>query len=91
MSGAGGLETEAHLLQRAKDALSGSPAAALALAEEHAARFPAGALAQEREVLIIQALARLGRAEAAHARARRFLDAYPGSVHRTLVEAQLRP
>jgi hypothetical protein len=84
-------ETEAHLLQRAHEALGGSPAQALALTQEHASRFPGGSLAQEREVVAIQALLRLGRADEARARAARFFAAFPSSAHRRRIEALLGP
>jgi len=84
-------ETEAHFLQRAQDALATGPAQALALAEAHASRFPAGTLGQEREVVAIQALVRLGRVEEARARGGRFLAAFPGSAHRRRLEALLGP
>lgn len=84
-------ETEAHFLDRARAALGTAPAQALSLTEEHARRFPSGALAQEREVVAIQALSRLGRVEAARQRAQRFLAAYPDSVHRRRLEALLAP
>lgn len=75
------------MLQEAQDALGGSPSRALALAGEHARRFPRGMLAQEREVLAIEALARLGRRDAAQQRARRFHARWPGSSHARRVDA----
>jgi hypothetical protein len=87
----GDVETEAHLLERAHQALGASPAQALALTEEHAGRFPSGSLGQEREVVAIQALMRLGRVEEARARAARFVAAFPGSAHRSRIEALVAP
>jgi hypothetical protein len=84
-------ETEAHFLDRARAALGSSPAQALSLTAEHAHRFPSGALGQEREVVAIQALSRLGRADEARSRAQRFLAAFPGSVHRRRIEALVSP
>jgi hypothetical protein len=63
--------SEAALLLSARRALDRDPAAALALTDEHARRFPAGTLVPEREILAIEALARLGRSS----EARRRLDA----------------
>ena len=74
-------ETEAELLERARDALSDNPARALALTEQHRAHFPAGVLAQEREVIAIQALKRLGRADAAAQRSAAFARRYPNSAY----------
>ena len=54
-------ETEIQLLQRAQDALAGSPATALDLINRHIARFPNAGLGQEREVIAVDALVRLGR------------------------------
>jgi hypothetical protein len=77
------------LLRDAQDALRTAPAAALFLADEHAARFPAGVLAQEREVIAIEALIKTGRREEARARAARFLAAIPRTAYRPRVEALL--
>ena len=84
-------ESEVDLLKRARSALGPAPATALTLTAEHAARFPRGALGQEREVLAIQALVQLGRRDEARARAARFLAAFPGSAHRVRLEALVGP
>jgi hypothetical protein len=84
-------DAEARLLRRAQDALGPNPALAFALAQEHARRFPRGRLGQQRELLAIRALARLGRASDARARAVRFLAAFPGAAQRRRVEAALGP
>jgi hypothetical protein len=55
------------------------PAQAFALAEEGQRRFPSGLFAQEREAVAIGALAHLGRAAEARARAKVFLASYPRS------------
>lgn len=78
---------EAELLERARRALTSDPARALALTRLHQAQFPRGALAQEREVIAIDALRRLGRGDEAGQRASRFGQQYPGSAHRRAVEA----
>jgi hypothetical protein len=72
---------EAQLLERAQASLARRPAEALRLTREHEARFPRGALVQEREVIAIEALERLGRAGAAKARAAAFERRFRGSVH----------
>lgn len=74
------LPSEAELLEQARAALKTDPARALQRANEHAARFPRGVLVQEREVLAIQALRRLGRAADADRRAAGFAKAFPGSA-----------
>jgi hypothetical protein len=51
------------------------------LVEEHARRFPAGSLVQEREVLAVELLRALGRAAEARARAAAFARTFPRSVY----------
>ena len=75
------VETEVSLLEEAHTASRGDPQRALDLTDRDALRFPNGALAQEREVIAIDALTRLGRMEDARARARQFFQAFPGSAH----------
>jgi hypothetical protein len=79
-------EPESAILQRAQDALRGSPARALALTDLHLARYPGGMLVQEREVLAISALLGMGRAAEARARATRFVTSFPASAHRRRLE-----
>lgn len=59
----------------------GDPARALALANEGHAKFPRGVFWQEREVVAIQALQRLGRADEAKRRSDAFVAAHPESVY----------
>jgi len=82
-------ESEVALLQSAQDALAANPLVALSLANHHAARFPRGTLAQEREVIAVEALLRLGRRDEARARAYRFYRAFPRSAHRARIEELL--
>jgi hypothetical protein len=77
---------EAALLRRAQSELGRDPRAALALTREHETRFRHGALGQEREVIAIEALRRLGEPAAAAARAAAFERRYHGSVHRPRLE-----
>jgi hypothetical protein len=72
--------SEADLLEQARAALKSDPNRALERATEHARRFPRGVLVQEREVLAIQALRRLGRDAEADHRADAFAKAFPGSA-----------
>ncbi|MEI9940974.1 MAG: hypothetical protein WDO69_27470 [Pseudomonadota bacterium] len=78
-------QSEAGLLEQARRALNGSPSTALRLANQHTARFPHGALTQEREVIAIEALRRLHRTSEADLRAAAFARAYPGSAHQRMV------
>ncbi len=75
--------SEAELLRQAQAALAQHPAQALALTRQHSSRFPRGALTQEREVIAIEALERLGRKRAAADRALAFEKSYRGSVHQS--------
>jgi hypothetical protein len=80
---------ELDLLARARRVVATAPQRALELAAEHARRFETGVLVQEREVLAIEALSRLGRRDLAAMRARRFSERYPGSPHRVRLAALL--
>lgn len=82
---------EAELLQRARSALGLSPREALDLARSHERRYPAGLLAEEREVIVINALKRLGREQEACARAARFVSAHPRSTVRPELEKLCEP
>jgi hypothetical protein len=84
-------ESEAEFLERARGALAKSPAQALALANLHRSRFPGGVLAQEREVIAIEALKRLGRTEEATRRAADFARRYPGSAYRLKLDSHGSP
>jgi hypothetical protein len=61
--------------------VSTDPNAALDLLNRHARAFQNGRLAMEREVLVIEALARSGRVKDAQARARELLAASPGALY----------
>ncbi len=80
---------EVALLDRAQASLPTRPADTLATCDEHARRFATGTLAQEREVLAIDALLRIGRRDEAEARAARFRQAFPRSGHLRRIEALL--
>lgn len=79
--------SEAALLERARAALETNPERALALTREHRRSFADGALVQEREVIAIEALERLGRDRAASQRAREFEARYGDSLHKSRLEA----
>jgi len=80
------LHAESASLLRGRQLLrSGDCEAALAQLKETETRFPRGALAQEREVLSIEALACSGRATTASARAEAFVRDYPTSPHASKV------
>jgi outer membrane protein assembly factor BamD (BamD/ComL family) len=73
--------TEVELLQTASTVLGSNPSEALQLCEEHQRNYPGGAMTQEREMIAITALVRLGRQEDAYARAERFRRNYPKSAY----------
>ena len=75
--------SEVTLLEQARVALrSGNSARALELTGQHATSYPDGALAEEREALAIEALAKLGRHADAAARWAKFASSYPHSNYR---------
>lgn len=80
---------ELALLNRAQSLLGQNPAMALMLASDHQRRFRSGTLVQEREVIAIDALLRLGQRPAAEARAARFRQQFPASVHLRRVDVLL--
>lgn len=84
-------ESEVDYLRHAQAALATSPSEALKMADQHSSLYPRGILVQEREVIAIDALTRLGRRADAAARANAFREAFPRSAHlsrvTTLTEA----
>jgi hypothetical protein len=73
--------TETELLDAARDALRARPGRALKLARRHERRFSGGLLVQERELIAIEALLKLGRGEVARKRSARFRSRFAGSAH----------
>ncbi len=66
-----------------------NPRMALAIADRHAATFPAGSLGIERELLAVQALQRLGRAAEARTRGLGLLEQARGSIYEKRAKALL--
>src|SRR5262249_31604551 len=81
--------SELALLQRSRAALRRDPAAALALAEQHARAYPHGMFAQEREVLAIEALLRTHARPGALQRAQTFVIGPPDSPYAVRIRALL--
>ncbi|MGC4087015.1 MAG: hypothetical protein QM756_03760 [Polyangiaceae bacterium] len=79
-------EAELALMREAQAALGSDPARALALTKQHAQKYPRGVLAQEREVVAIDALKRLGQNGEAAARAARFRQSHPESAYLPRIE-----
>jgi hypothetical protein len=82
-------ESELALLARAQRALATEPALALQLAAAHERQFSASQLAQEREVIEVQALVQLGRRAEAQARAEAFRRRFPHSAHARRIDVIL--
>jgi outer membrane protein assembly factor BamD (BamD/ComL family) len=73
---------EIALLRDARRALrDGQPSGALALLDEHARRFPSGALAEDRAAERVFALCAQGEVAQARAEGIRFLTAHPRSPY----------
>jgi hypothetical protein len=72
---------EVDLLFQARQLRRSAPRKALALLDEHAARFADGMLAPEREVIAIEILRALGQDEEAAQRLARYRTRYPQSLH----------
>lgn len=85
------LARERVLLERARVALGrGDPSGALETLDRHATRHPSGRLAEEREVLAVQALVAAGRKDEAQARAARFHREHPTSAFGSAIDALVR-
>jgi hypothetical protein len=78
--------SELSLIRDARSALAGDPARAMRLVEQHSRTFPDGALSQEREVIAVEALAKLGQSQAARARAEAFVKAHRESAYAPRLE-----
>jgi len=86
----GDLVREREVLDVARAAIAhGQPQDAIAAMQEHARRWPNGALAEEREVVLIQALVAAGRGPEARARAARFYRTFPRSLLAPAVDAAI--
>ena len=84
------LAAEQALIDTARAALArGRGDGALAATTEHASKFPRGRLAEERELLAVQALVLTGRRDEASARAARFRQAFPGSLFLPALDSTL--
>jgi hypothetical protein len=73
--------SELDLLHEARRLQNTDPAGALRAVARHIRLFPHGVLVQERELVALEALVRLGRGAEARARAATFLRLYPESMY----------
>ncbi|WP_394835165.1 hypothetical protein LVJ94_52570 [Pendulispora rubella] len=86
----GDITREREVLDAARAALArGRPEDAIAAAERHAQKWPRGYLVEEREAVLIQALALGGRRDEAERRANTFRKAYPQSILLPAIDAAL--
>jgi hypothetical protein len=76
------LQQEIRLLEQARRDLASSPGAARRALLDHELRFPNGHLRIERELLLVDALVRLGRRPEAEARAESLQRQNPNSLYR---------
>ena len=72
---------ELALLKSAQQLLEKRPKLTLALVKEHEREYANGIFAQEREMLAIEALLKIGEREKARQRGESFLSRYPESAH----------
>jgi hypothetical protein len=83
------LEREAALLEDARALVASKPSEALVRLEQHAASFPGGKLGQERELLIVSTLSKLGRTAEARARGEALLARSRGGLYAERIRAIL--
>jgi type IV secretory pathway VirB10-like protein len=88
-SAAATLSAEAALLERARTEMRRDASMALAIADEHRARYPKGQLTSERLLIQIEALHRLHRDDEARALARRLLGGQSTGLYAERVRALL--
>jgi hypothetical protein len=77
------LAQESALITRARDEVKSDPETALKTIAEHQQKFPKGELAQDAELVRVEALLRLGRRPEAEALARK-LTARDGALRKTV-------
>lgn len=80
-------EDDQHVLERARQLLGSDPAEALRIAEAVSWRE----VIEERELIAMDALHRLGRGDDLRARGQRFLERFPRSLYAERVRRWLRP
>lgn len=78
---------ELTLLHAARRLVSENPAGALTLLREHEMNHPRSSLTQERELMIVECLVRLGERELATKAVEAFVKRYPRSSHRPRIDA----
>jgi hypothetical protein len=81
-----GSVNEVGLLRQARGALSQRPERALELLRRHQREFPSSNFEQEREVIRIEALRRLGRTQEAERLGEAFEQKFPNSAHKNRLD-----
>lgn len=81
------MEDGQHVLERARQLLGSEPAEALRIAETVSSRE----VVEERELIAMDALHRLGRGDDLRARGQRFIERFPRSLYAERVRRWLRP
>ncbi len=81
------MEDDQRTLERARQLLASDPAEALRIAES----VSSAALAEERELIALDALRRMGRGDALRARGQRFIERHPRSLYAERVRRWLLP
>jgi hypothetical protein len=84
------LAGEAQLLNRAHAAMASDPRKAHMFASEHAKRYPRGQLAAERELILVEALVKLGRVREAEARGRALRKSAPSGIYGERLDTLLK-
>ena len=85
------VDAEPQLIERARRTLrGGGAAAALRVLMAHERRFPAGQLAEERDILLVEAYLAIGDTRLAGERLRRYRASYPAGLHRQRADAAER-
>jgi hypothetical protein len=85
-----GLVGEERLLNEAHQAVAADPHRALSLAQSHARRYPHGQLAAERQLIMIEALVKLGHHRRAEALGRALRETAPNSIYEDRLDEILR-
>jgi hypothetical protein len=78
--------TELDIIQRAQTALTSDPSRALAITNEHARAYASGEFVQEREVIAVEALVKMGEREEASRRALALAHRFPNTPYATRLE-----
>jgi len=84
------IEQELALIERARSLSQNDPTQAQKLLREHSARFPRGALAMERELVMIEALMHAGQRAEARGKAASMLKSAKGSLYQKRLENLLQ-